>query len=177
MGLWIVHKIVTAHSGTISVSSEGINKGTTFTLKFDCFQESSNTQSKSCIVDMCEIDEVQQALCMDGSSAHGSMMLRPSFRSGRTSFLGSANYSFLQGALERFEMDTVSQTISQKTDHKQTGSFSVVAAPAQPHAELNDDNRRMLELRVLIVDDVSACRKILGIIFRIFCTLSSTDHN
>lgn len=38
LGLWITHTIVKSHDGEISVSSEGISKGTTFTLKFDAFR-------------------------------------------------------------------------------------------------------------------------------------------
>ena len=157
LGLWIVHNIVTAHRGTISVSSEGINKGTTFTLKFDCFQDTPNTQSKSCAIDIRGVEKAQQAL--SEMSAHTDMTLHQSFQSGRTSFLGSANDRSLQAVLERLRFDITSPQIQPiKTD-----PLSVVAAHEQSHVELNDD-RRVRELRVLIADDVSSCRKVLGIL-------------
>ena len=156
------------------MSSEGISKGTTFTLKFDCFQESSNTQSKSCIIDICEAENppCTKSILSTNMLTHSNMILHSSCESSHSSFLGSSRNHSIHTASNRLQFDVASQ----QTDHAQIGSFSVVAAPAQPHAELNE-SRSILELRVLIADDVSACRKVLGILLRVFRTLSATDLN
>ena len=164
LGLWIAHNIVTAHKGTISVSSEGINKGTTFTLKFDYFQESPNSESNSCIVDICEVDKAQRTLY--DASAHSSMTLRPTCKTGRTSFLGSSKNSTLPLLLERPQFDVTSPRI-----HPIDTNTLSATVPVESHNNLNDSSR-VLELRVLIADDISACRKVLGI----FLLLSLVRH-
>ena len=153
LGLWIVHNIVTAHKGTISVSSEGISKGTTFTLKFDGFKEISNSQSKICTID------VREAVSVTSRSF--------SFRSGHSSFLAFSKENSLNLTSERLLLNAASPQIDQ------TGSV-ITAALAQSCTKLSD-NGRVLELRVLIADDVKSCRKVLGIVFRMFCNLPSTD--
>ena len=154
LGLWIAHNIVTAHKGTISVSSEGIDKGTTSTLKFDCFQERPKSKYEIGITITPKADDKQQTLRT--VSIHSDSLHRSSLAISRTS---SLNERSLQLAIE-LASSTPAFVASQQTGSVGGGAVRP-AAPAQSHAELNNKFKTNA-FRVLIADDVSSCRKVLG---------------
>lgn len=107
--MWITHTIVKSHDGEISVSSEGISKGTTFTLKFDAFRQLQ--------------EEIDPAM-FEGELQVPSLQLRSALATTQNPARVAQN----------------------KCDEAREPSATVLP----------------FSLRILIVDDVQTCRKVLG---------------
>jgi len=180
LGLWICKSIVEQHEGIITLKSDGLGRGTTFTIRMNCYLDPvrSNTQSQHTI-EMNSRHKVSGHSLQDGTACNLLSLTNTS--SNKHKVTG------FQSALKSIPSEEISHSSSGSdfsSLHRCSGPLElcILKAASSVHTLENKQSmsspRIFSPINILVVDDSNMNRKILkNIIKQISLDLDKNYRN